>query len=98
MLAGAATEFGRADLWLVSPDTARFTQALRVAGSASNAADVPGVGLWAVSSSHTPAEGTLTRVDPVSTQTPSAVKVALYPSDVAVGAGAVWVAIGEPEP
>lgn len=86
-------DFSGVDLWLVNPDSTRFTQTLAIEGSVTGAGDVRGPGLWAVT-----VEGTATRVAPDSHEQQTPVSTGREPSGVAVGAGAVWVAIREPEP
>jgi YVTN family beta-propeller protein len=88
-------EFGRADLWLVNPDTARFTQTVRLAGTAVAAAEEPMVGTWAVSWSED-GEGAATRLDRQFAPISEPARVASFPTDLAVAAGAVWITIGEP--
>lgn len=86
------------DIWLVDPDSTRLDRTLSVGTlSVGNyitaVADEPGPGLWAVT-----LEGTLARLDPDLQEAPERVQLGPHPTAIAIASGAVWVAIGEPEP
>jgi hypothetical protein len=88
-------ESNRGDLWLFNPDTARVTQTVRLAGGAVGVADDRTAGTWSVAWSESEG-GTVTRLEPTSSPPPHDVPIASFPTDIAIGAGAVWIAIGEP--
>ena len=85
--------FEPANLKLVAPATAEVVRTIELAGSVSGAADTPGLGFWAVTR-----EGVATHVELGSGPGASSIVTESEPSGIAVGAGAVWVAIREPEP
>lgn len=86
-------DYSRVDLWLADPDSARLERTLPVAGNPVGVSDVRGRRLWAVT-----LEGTATLIDVVSDAPRTPVSTGREPSSVAVGAGAVWVAIRDREP
>ncbi len=81
------------DIWLVDPDSTRLDRTLSVGGYLTAVVDEPGPGLWAVTY-----EGTLVRLDPNLEEPPVRVQLGPRPTAIAIASGAVWVAIGEPEP
>jgi YVTN family beta-propeller protein len=81
-------------IWQVDRATTRLERTLDVGGFITAAVDAAGPGLWAVTANLT-GEGDLIRFfDPALAKTPRNVQVGSAPTAVAVGAGAVWVAIG----